>query len=80
MAYMSVTLLTSQLPMGLLKLLACYRTVKDGWLGGVSADLEAKGRATTTWRRVSNRREGRTRTSNIWRMLVTLLVSHAAMF
>jgi len=79
MAYMSVTLLTSQLPMGLLKLLACYRTVKDGWLGGVSADLEAKGRATT-WRRVSNRREGRTRTSNIWRMLVTLLVSHAAMF
>ena len=78
MAYMFVTLLTSQLPMGLLKLLACYRTVKDGWLGGVSADLEAKGRATT-WRRVSNRREGRTRTSNIWRMLVTLLVSHAAM-
>ncbi len=81
MSDMSVTELTSQLPMGLLKAVASYSTARDGRPCGVSGDLGARGWMTRATRRhkSSNTRDGGSRTLNMYCMFVTELTSQSPM-
>jgi hypothetical protein len=80
---MSVTELTSQSPMGLLKLSAPYSAARDGRPCGVSGDLGARGWGTSdddkATQEQQHTRDGGTRTLNMAIIFVTELTSQSPM-